>query len=170
MLQALANENTHNKVRWLPQSVYWTRPDTECDNKSFNWLDRSAWTGCYYMKQYHLGIEATLEIIGGKWKALIICLLMSGTKRTSELQHSISGISQKVLIQQLRELERDGLVKRLVYQQMPPKVEYSLTEYGVTANRIIDVMCSWGRENIQIRQERGEAIILLEEQPPEVSN
>ncbi|MNE38687.1 putative HTH-type transcriptional regulator YtcD [compost metagenome] len=122
------------------------------------------------MKQYHLGIEATLEIIGGKWKALIICLLMSGTKRTGELQHSITGISQKVLIQQLRELERDGLVKRFVYQQMPPKVEYSLTEYGVTANRIIDVMCSWGKENIQIRQERGEAIILLEEQPPEVSD
>ncbi|MDF9843788.1 MULTISPECIES: helix-turn-helix domain-containing protein [unclassified Paenibacillus] len=111
------------------------------------------------MKQYHLGIEATLEIIGGKWKALIICLLMSGTKRTSELQHSITGISQKVLIQQLRELELSI-----------SKVEYSLTEYGVTANRIIDMMCSWGKENIQIRQERGEAIILLEEQPPEVSN
>lgn len=52
------------------------------------------------MKQYHLGIEATLEIIGGKWKSLIICILMSGTKRTSELQRSIPGISQKVLIQQ----------------------------------------------------------------------
>lgn len=74
------------------------------------------------MKQYNLGIEATLEIIGGKWKALIICFLMSGAKRTSELQRNIQGISQKVLIQQLRELERDGLVKRFVYQQMPPKL------------------------------------------------
>ncbi|WP_339276101.1 helix-turn-helix domain-containing protein [Paenibacillus sp. FSL W8-0426] len=116
------------------------------------------------MKQYHLGIEATLEIIGGKWKALIICLLMSGVKRTSELQRGIPGISQKVLIQQLRELEQDGIVQRYVYQQMPPKVEYRLTEYGVTANQIVEVMCSWGRENIHIRQQRGEQIVLLEDQ------
>ncbi|MGF9905697.1 winged helix-turn-helix transcriptional regulator [Brevibacillus porteri] len=119
------------------------------------------------MKQYNLGIEATLEIIGGKWKALIICLLMSGVKRTSELQRNIHGISQKVLIQQLRELEKDGLVKRYVYPQMPPKVEYSLTEYGVTANKIVDVMCSWGKENIKRRQQQGEDIILLEDKSPE---
>ncbi|MFS0858672.1 winged helix-turn-helix transcriptional regulator [Paenibacillus taichungensis] len=118
------------------------------------------------MKRYNLGIEATLEIIGGKWKALIICLLMSGVKRTGELQRSIDGISQKVLIQQLRELESDGLVRRHVYQQMPPKVEYSLTEYGVTANKIVDVMCTWGRENISLRQQQGEDIILLENQEP----
>ncbi|MWC29143.1 winged helix-turn-helix transcriptional regulator [Paenibacillus sp. MMS18-CY102] len=115
------------------------------------------------MKQYNLGIEATLEILGGKWKSLIICLLMGGTKRTSELQRSIQGISQKVLIAQLRELESDGLVSRHVYQQMPPKVEYSLTEYGITANMIVDVMCSWGRENIKLRQQQGEEIMLLEE-------
>jgi len=113
------------------------------------------------MKEYRLGIEATLEIIGGKWKAIIICLLMSGVKRTGELERSMPGISQKVLIQQLRELERDGLVTRHVYQQMPPKVEYSLTEYGVTANTIVDVMCTWGRENIALRQQRGEDIVLL---------
>ncbi|NUU77765.1 winged helix-turn-helix transcriptional regulator [Paenibacillus xylanilyticus] len=118
------------------------------------------------MKQYNLGIEATLEIIGGKWKALIICLLMSGVKRTGELQRNINGISQKVLIQQLRELEKDGLVRRHVYQQMPPKVEYSLTEYGVTANRIVDVMCGWGRENIALRQQQGEDIVLLENKEP----
>jgi len=115
------------------------------------------------MKQYNLGIEATLEILGGKWKSLIICLLMSGVKRTSELQRNIKGISQKVLIQQLRELEKDGLVSRYVYQQMPPKVEYSLTEYGITANKIVDVMCSWGKENIKMRQQQGEEIILLED-------
>lgn len=119
------------------------------------------------MKQYNLGIEATLEIIGGKWKALIICLLMSGVKRTGELERSIPGISQKVLIQQLRELERDGLVTRHVYQQMPPKVEYGLTEYGVTANTIIDVMCTWGRDNIALRQQRGEDVVLLENNQPE---
>ncbi|ETT47504.1 helix-turn-helix domain-containing protein [Paenibacillus sp. FSL P4-0338] len=117
------------------------------------------------MKQYHLGIEATLEIIGGKWKSLIICILMSGTKRTSELQRSIPGISQKVLIQQLRELERDGIIGRVVYSQMPPKVEYYITEYGITANEIIDLMCSWGRTNIAIRQQRGEEVMLFDKDP-----
>ncbi|MEK3717165.1 winged helix-turn-helix transcriptional regulator [Paenibacillus sp. FSL R7-0333] len=119
------------------------------------------------MKQYRLGIEATLEILGGKWKSLIICNLMSGEKRTSELQRNIPGISQKVLIQQLRELEKDGMIGRQVYQQMPPKVEYYITEYGITANEIIDVMCSWGRANIRMRQQQGEAIVLLENTAPE---
>lgn len=113
------------------------------------------------MKQYNLGIEATLEILGGKWKALIVCLLMSGTKRTGELQRLIPHISQKVLIQQLRELEKDGIVERHVYDEMPPKVEYSITTYGKTANKIIDIMCSWGRANIKMRQQQGEAITLL---------
>lgn len=114
------------------------------------------------MKQYNLGIEATLEILGGKWKALIVCLLMSGTKRTSELERLIPDISQKVLIQQLRELERDRIVGRKNYHQMPPKVEYYVTEYGKTANKIIDIMCSWGRENIRLRRSHGEDINLLE--------
>ncbi|MFD1885496.1 winged helix-turn-helix transcriptional regulator [Paenibacillus wenxiniae] len=114
------------------------------------------------MKQYNLGIEATLEIIGGKWKALIVCLLMTGVKRTGQLERSITGISQKVLIQQLRELERDGLVERKVYEQMPPRVEYSLTPYGVTAIQIVEVMCAWGTANIKMRQQAGEEIELLE--------
>ena len=114
------------------------------------------------MKHYKQGIEATLEIIGGKWKALIICQLMSGVKRTGELERAISGITQKVLIQQLRELERDGLVHRKVFEQMPPKVEYRLTDYGVTANGIIDVMCVWGKDNIKRRQQQGEEITLEE--------
>ncbi len=115
------------------------------------------------MKQYNLGIEATLEILGGKWKAIIVCLLMSGPKRTSELERRIPGISQKVLIQQLREMERDGIVGRINYNQMPPKVEYFVTEYGKTANTIINVMCTWGKENIRLRKNQGEDITLLEE-------
>jgi DNA-binding HxlR family transcriptional regulator len=95
------------------------------------------------LKKYNLGIEATLEIHGGKWKALIVCLLMSGAKRTSEL-------------------ESDGIVGRINYHQMPPKVEYYVTEYGKTANEIIDVMCSWGRENIKLRRSQREDINLLE--------
>ncbi len=114
------------------------------------------------MKQYRLGIEDTLEILGGKWKALIVCLLMAGTKRTGELRRRIPGVSEKVLIQQLRELERDRIVKRTVYEQMPPKVEYSITEYGRTADAIVDVMCAWGRENIRRRQMTGEHIVLDE--------
>ena len=78
------------------------------------------------------------------------------------MQRLIPAISQKVLIQQLRELERDGIVGRHAYNEMPPKVEYYITEYGVTANKIIDVMCSWGRKNIKMRQEQGESVELLE--------
>ena len=110
------------------------------------------------MKHYHQGTEATLEVLGGKWKALIVCLLAEGTKRTGELQRLIPGISQKVLIQQLRELERDGIVRRHIYHELPPRVEYSVTEYGITANEIIDTMCSWGKENIKMRQQQGEEI------------
>lgn len=106
------------------------------------------------MKQYNLGIEATLEILGGKWKALIVCLLMSGTKRTGELQRRIPGISQKVLIEQLRELERDGIVGRTTYNQMPPKVEYHITDYGKTVNKIVDVMCSWGEKILKSESNR----------------
>lgn len=113
------------------------------------------------MKQYKLGIEATLEVIGGKWKALIICFLMHGKKRTSELQRCIPAITQKVLIEQLRELEEDGIICRTVYNQMPPKVEYHITEYGVSVNKIIDLMCSWGRDNIKRRQRLGEEVELL---------
>ena len=87
---------------------------------------------------------------------------MSGTKRTGELQRLIPDVSQKVLIQQLRELERDGIVGRHIYNEMPPKVEYYVTEYGITANKIIDVMCSWGRDNIKMRQQQGEDVALLE--------
>lgn len=113
------------------------------------------------MKQYNLGIEATLEIIGGKWKALIVCLLMKDKKRTGELQRCIPNISQKVLIEQLRELEEDGIISRLVYNQMPPKVEYYITEYGISVNEIIHLMCSRGKDNIKKRQQEGEEIELL---------
>lgn len=114
------------------------------------------------MKQYILGIEATIEIFGGKWKALIVYMLMLGTKRTGELQRLIPGISQKVLIEQLRELEKDGIIERRTYDEMPPKVEYYLTEYGSTFSEILYAMCYWGRENINLRRERGENVMLLD--------
>lgn len=114
------------------------------------------------MKTYNLGVEATLDIMGGKWKPLIICFLVQGTKRTSELQRCIPKITQKVLIQQLRELEQDGIVTRTVFNQLPPKVEYSVTEYGLTLNSIIDRMCTWGKNNIALRKQQGEEIELIE--------
>ena len=114
------------------------------------------------MKQYILGIEATLEIFGGKWKALITYILTFGTKRTGELQRLIPGISQKVLIEKLKELEKDGIIEKYVYEEMPPKVEYTLTEYGQSFSNILYAMCFWGRENIKLRQKTGEDIILLD--------
>ena len=114
------------------------------------------------MKQYILGIEATLEIFGGKWKALITYILTFGTNRTGELQRLIPGISQKVLIEKLKELEKDGIIEKHVYEEMPPKVEYKLTEYGQSFSNILYAMCFWGRENIKLRQKMGEDIILLD--------
>lgn len=114
------------------------------------------------MKQYILGIEATLEIFGGKWKALITYILTFGTKRTGELQRLIPSISQKVLIEKLKELEKDGIIEKRVYEEMPPKVEYKLTEYGQSFSNILYAMCFWGRENIKLRQKMGEDIILLD--------
>lgn len=112
------------------------------------------------MKEYRLGIEATLEILGGKWKPVIICYLMTGSKRTSELERLIPEVSQKVLIQQLKELTRDNIVIRKDYHEMPPKVDYSLTEYGRQANELIDIMCQWGTNNINYRISQGEEISL----------
>jgi DNA-binding HxlR family transcriptional regulator len=89
--------------------------------------------------------ETTLQIIGGRWKILILYHLFQGVKRFSELQHALPGISQKMLTQQLREMERDGLVHREVYAQVPPKVEYSLTFLGETLKPVIEAMCEWGR-------------------------
>ena len=88
--------------------------------------------------------EATLSVIGGRWKVPLLYHLFKGTKRFSELQRAISGITQKMLTQQLREMERDGLVHREVYATVPPKVEYSLTPLGMSLKPVIDAMCDWG--------------------------
>jgi DNA-binding HxlR family transcriptional regulator len=89
-----------------------------------------------------------LDRIGDKWTALIIGLLDERTMRFSELQHSIGGISQKMLTQTLRNLERDGLVTRMIYAQVPPRVEYSLTEMGTTLAQPLAVIRQWAESNI----------------------
>lgn len=99
-------------------------------------------------KQYNIPIEATLEVIGGKWKTLILYHLKSGTMRFSELQRAIPQITKKMLTQQLRELESDRIVTRYVYPQVPPKVEYSLSETGESLRTILDMLCAWGDKRI----------------------
>lgn len=91
-------------------------------------------------------VETTLLLIGDKWKVLILRDLIDGTKRFGELKKSIGFISQKMLTQQLREMEEDGLVKRKVYAEVPPRVEYSLTEDGMSLKPILDSMWAWGQQ------------------------
>ena len=89
-------------------------------------------------------VETTLTLIGSKWKMLILRDLMPGTKRFGELRRSVGGVSQKVLTAQLRDMEACGLVDRQVYAEVPPRVEYSLTELGRSLRPILDAMWAWG--------------------------
>lgn len=89
-------------------------------------------------------VETTLMLIGDKWKVLILRDLMPGTKRFGELKESIGSVSQKVLTAQLRDMEQNGLVHREVYAEVPPRVEYSLTELGRSLEPILDAMRNWG--------------------------
>ena len=89
-------------------------------------------------------VQTCLNFISDKWKILIIRDLLTGTKRFSELKKSLAPVTQKMLTQQLREMEKDGLVYRKVYPVVPPKVEYSLTEFGLSLNPVISSMKEWG--------------------------
>jgi len=89
-------------------------------------------------------VETTINIIGGRWKVLILRELLSGVKRFNALHRALHGITQKMLTQQLREMEADGIVHREVYLQVPPKVEYSLTELGQSLEPILAAMHEWG--------------------------
>jgi DNA-binding HxlR family transcriptional regulator len=91
-------------------------------------------------------VETTLSLIGDKWKVLILRDLIGGTRRFGELRKSIGSISQKMLTQQLRDMEEDGLVNRKVYAEVPPRVEYSLTEDGVSLKPILDSLWVWGEQ------------------------
>ncbi len=96
------------------------------------------------MKVYHCNLEVSLEVIGGKWKGLVLYYLIDGPKRTSELKRLIPNITQKMLIQTLRELEANGLVSRKMFNQVPPKVEYSTTDLGQSLEPILRALCQWG--------------------------
>jgi DNA-binding HxlR family transcriptional regulator len=106
---------------------------------------------------YSCGLDAAVDVIGGKWKALILWELHAEPRRFGELRRGLPGISEKMLIQQLRELEADGIVHREVYREVPPKVEYSLTELGLSLNKALLPLGDWGDEHmatIVARRER----------------
>lgn len=94
-------------------------------------------------------VGAALNVIGAKWKIMILFCLLKGTQRFSELQRKLPGITQKMLAMRLRELEKDRVVHRHVYPVVPPKVEYSLTEFGETLRPVIKSVCDWGVHYLQ---------------------
>jgi DNA-binding HxlR family transcriptional regulator len=97
-------------------------------------------------------VTATLEVIGGKWKPVILYLLLGGTKRFGEIAVRIPSISRKVLTEQLKELEKDGLITREQFREIPPRVEYSVTELGRSLSAVFDQMALWGNANILAKQ------------------
>ncbi|CCO63474.1 Uncharacterized HTH-type transcriptional regulator YtcD [Listeria monocytogenes serotype 4b str. LL195] len=122
---------------------------------------KSAYRRITMTKVYNIGVEATLEVIGGKWKPVILCHLREGKKRTGELKRLIPNITQKMLTQQLRELEKSGVIVRKVYEQIPPKVEYSLSEYGESLSEILNKLCLWGENHVDLLLTKNEDIVLL---------
>jgi DNA-binding HxlR family transcriptional regulator len=95
---------------------------------------------------FSCGLDAALFVVGGKWKPLILFHLAHGARRYGELKRAIGGVSDKVLIQQLKELQADGIIHRLDYGEIPPKVDYSLTPFGKTLAAALAPLCEWGTE------------------------
>lgn len=106
-------------------------------------------------------VEITLALLGNKWKVLILRELFTGMKRFGELSRGVPGISQKMLTQQLRQMEEDNLVARKVYAEVPPRVEYSLTEIGKSLSPILDAMHKWGDKYRMLngKKEKGKKLV-----------
>ena len=98
--------------------------------------------------RYSCGLDAAVDVVGGKWKPMILWALSTRPYRFGELRRELDGISEKVLIQQLRELQRDGIVDRTVHEQVPPKVVYSLTPLGETLDAALAPLGDWGEANL----------------------
>lgn len=102
------------------------------------------------------GMAFSLTVLGGRWKPAILCRLSYGTLRYSELKKSIDGISERMLVAQLRELEKDQIITRIVYPEVPPRVEYQMTELGLSMRPMLNAMSDWGnyyREEINAVQD-----------------
>ena len=97
-------------------------------------------------------IVRSLEIIGGKWKIIIIFHLSGGKKRFNELRRLMPSVTQRMLTRQLRELEDHGIIKRKIYAEIPPKVEYSLTKFGGSLNPVLDVLHAWGSDHYEMME------------------
>lgn len=93
---------------------------------------------------FQCGLEAVLAILGGKWKPLIIYHLAFGSKRTGQLRRLVTNVSEKMLIQHLKELTDDGVVRRIDFQKVPPHVEYELTDFGRSLAQLLAPLCEWG--------------------------
>lgn len=107
---------------------------------------------------YNCPVEATLALIGGKYKAIILWHLIDTTLRYSELHRKMPNATDKMLAQQLKELEKDGLITRTVYPVVPPKTEYNLTELGKSFIPILNAMCDWGKSYLDNRENTGEEL------------
>lgn len=114
-------------------------------------------------KVYMCGIDAAIDVVGGKWKALILWALGTRPHRFGELRREVAGISEKVLIQQLRECERDGIVHREVHEQVPPKVVYSLTPLGESLNAALAPLSDWGEEHLDHITQVRDAVAICED-------
>lgn len=97
-------------------------------------------------KKFNCPVEVTLDVIGGKWKSVILWQIRLGPKRYLELKGLIPNITVRMLTKQLRELEQDGVILRQAFAEVPPRVEYSLTESGRTLRPVLDAMCAWGKK------------------------
>jgi DNA-binding HxlR family transcriptional regulator len=100
-------------------------------------------------KVYCCGLEAALEVIGGKWKVLILWQLSGEARRFGELRRMVAGISEKMLIQHLKEMEADGVVTRKDFKEVPPRVEYSLTRFGESLCKALAPLCEWGTSHMK---------------------
>lgn len=103
---------------------------------------------------YSCGIDVALSVIGGKWKPIVLFHLNGGPRRFGELKRLVVGISEKVLIQQVRELAEDGIVVRCDYREVPPRVDYQMTEFGRTLATALMPLCVWGDENRRRMEEQ----------------
>jgi DNA-binding HxlR family transcriptional regulator len=100
-------------------------------------------------KTYGCGLEAALDVVGGKWKVLVLWHLAPHPRRFGELRRVVDGISEKMLIQQLREMQEDGIVARKDFHEVPPRVEYSLTAFGVSLTEALRPLCAWGTKHMK---------------------
>ena len=111
------------------------------------------------------GLEAALAVVGGKWKPIVLWRLAGGARRFGELRRLVEGISEKMLIQSLREMERDGIVRRNDFRGIPPRVEYSMTSFGVSLKESLKPLCEWGSRHMKrignLKAEAGETISLV---------